>query len=1116
MSYANANIDSLVFHQPDGAIPKLTMQYLRKVAKLLRDLLGVSSANVMDVNTRQKKGAIFAKMLALWDEAGIDVILGKDYLQHVLYCVLNPNTFSDDDWVTLTYGLLPIRSTYRGALVQAFSFVLLDMHFNRVLTLPWNYTWPVGAGLGSELEQYALLEYKDLPELFRHVRSVYDKNNPLYNGYGYFQRTRTASVATKLLTALGWQDIAEANYEDLEAVYRMGLNERVVTIRPVFLLALLENIYGDRIPISSEGWSIRQEQINKEKRQALLIPTIGVGEVTDAEADLVRQLRANPLATSLQWRPVWCMPDRIPDLLHAGDTAFRFDVWCKLEEAYLRWAKYENEKHVLNSLAYFNIYLFIYLPAWYQAHPGFRVEYPHNPNLLVTSVFVSDIGLPVMEERPLTFVAWLNEQSKSREWDRYRVYGVLKTCEVFFTYLARNSDELPECNKFKQPLSRVDYPKVYRPTGTNKRPIPRRIFAFYLRYIETLIQYFERVLDICLDGTIDNRALGTSFKGNTIDTYGAANNVGLIPVVSFGGAMYPLRYIPNCVAIDYYPLKSGVTCRIPELHALYQIYVAMHTGLRHQHIQWLDVRTFDKDNDGPLREFGKLWVNTDKAKQSGWSPVVSRSVIETLRKQATWRSLIASPAFDKPIYYERNPNTKWGLILPLFSIKGGEPHPDSRYVSAWEMLLQGIHCFLLDKGEDHRLCRLMYASISKEVTGDEYFAQAAKKSSEDVKVGGCSLLKVKSFITPHSSRSSVASHLTAYLPADVIGKYITGQTAATVNYYSVPDEEEVIFESIFQKKHLRTGFYEQSAYAADDNETPKTPRSPYIKADAVNSALARGMRVDVDAAVVSFGCVSMSVVDIDENGIDVLKRTRYAGAAENKTEICPYGNNCPADVLKLTKGHRRCAVCPYAVRSVDHLPAISAKGRQTLEKLSELEVIMDAEDVENRYSANEIDALHEERALLAEEVTAWRLAEEVLEQTRKKLAAGEIQSQWVVGKPEIIERHLKAMAFPSQGTQRLIARLAECIEFPMLESPTIRGQFDLLRRQILANRGNVREAIMSKMPTNPAFECAGLLRSVMDTHRLTLSDVVRLIDTDSHLEGEGSAPLMLTEAVLND
>lgn len=1111
MSYANANLDSLVFHHPTADIPKLAMKSFRKVAKRLRELFDVSSANVMDINTRQKKGAIFVKMLALWDESEIDAILGEDYLQRVLYCVLNPNTFSDEDWGILTYGLLPMRSTYRNALVQAFSFAFLDMHLNRVMTLPWNYSWPYGAGLDLDIQQASVFGEDDIPELLRHVRSVYDEDNPYYAEYSYFQRTRTASVATKLLTAVGWQDIAEANYEDLEAVYRMGLDERVVTIRPSYLLTLLENIYGKRMPISSEGWDVRQEAINSEKRQALLTPAIGTGEVTAAEAELVSQLRADPLAASLKWRPVWCMPERVPDLLHASDTAFRFDAWCKLEQAYLRWAKYENEKTVLNSLAYFNIYLFIYLPAWYQAHPDFRVGYPHTPNLLVSSVFISDIGLPVKEERPLTFVAWLNEQSRAREWDRYRIYGLLKNCEGFFTYLARNSDELPDCDKFKQPLSRVDYPKVYRPTGTNKRPIPRRIFAFYLRYIETLILYFERVLEICLDGTIDNKALGASFKSLTIDTYRAADNIGLIPVVSFGGVMYPLRYIPNCVEIDYYVLKSAGTRRIPELHALYQIYVALHTGLRHQHIQWLDVRTFDKDNDGPLGDFGKLWVNTDKSKQHGWSSVVSSYVIETLRKQASWRGMIASPAFDKPVYYEGNPNSKWGLILPLFSIKGGEPHPDSRYASAWEQLLLAIHSFLLDRGEDHKLCRLMHGSISKEVSGDEYFAQAEKKSSEGVKVGSFSVLKIKSFITPHSSRSSVASHLTAYLPADVIGKYITGQTAATVNYYSVPDEEEVMFESIFQKRHLRTGFYEQPAYTDDDGETPKAPRSPYIKADAVNSALARGMRENVDAAVVSFGCVSMSVVDIEENGIDVLKRTRYAGAAENKTEICPYGNNCPADVLKLTKGYRRCAVCPYAVRSVDHLPAISAKGRQTLEKLLELEETIDSDGLEERYSANEIDALHEERALLAEEVTAWRLAEEVLEQTRQKLASGEIQSQWVVGKPEIIERHLKAIAFPTQGTERLIARLAECIEFPMLESPTIRGQFDLLRRQILANRGNVREAIMSKTPTNPAFECAGLLRAVMDTHQLTLSDVVRLIDTDNHLEGEVSAPLMLTE-----
>lgn len=1117
MSFVNGTLDDLVFHCPEEDIPKLAMRSFRKVGARLLEVHNVPAGQVMDVNTKQKAGAVFAKMLALWDEAGTgSVLLNAGYLRTALHCVLNPSVVQDEEWQVITGHLLPRRSTYQGALLQAFSFAFLDMHLQRVLTLPWHYTWPHGVCLELENNTSVILQPDELPSLFQVIRSVYDEANPLFHGFGFNQRSRAISVATKMLTALGWQAIEDANYEDLAVLYRMGRTEGVVTIRPKYVLELLENAYGKDLAISSKEWSRRQDTILQEERltehKALVAGASGPTGAAKEDQPLATD---DPFVASLAWKPGAFHPDKLTDALTSVLGAFRFEVWRTLENAFIRWAKYENDRGVLNALGYLNLYLTFYLPVWYQRHPDFKVPYPSSPNLLVSSIFVSDIGLLVKEERPLTFVVWVSKVGEHHGRDSYWAYAILKQCETFFAYLARNSDELPECSRFKQPLSKEDYPRIARSSGTNKRPIPRRIFALYLRYMETLIQYYEHLLELCVNGAIDDTALGRLFnKRLTVDTYEAAGHVGYVPVVSYGGAFYPIRNIPNCVEIDRYPLQSGETRRIPELNALYQVYVALHTGLRHQHIQWLDARTFDKEVEGELGEYARLWVNTDKAKSHGWAPVVSKEVILTLRKQAAWRAMIDLPAFQKPVYYEDNPNSKWGLILPLFSVKDGYPHPDRRYATTWEAILLAVHIFLLDMGEDHQLARLMHKSVSKDLTGQEYFAQAEAHSSKNAVLGGQSILTIKSYITPHSARVSVVSHLTAFLPADIVGKYITGQTAATVHYYTVADSEELLFESISQKRKLRTGFYEQSAFDGSTSERPQV-RSPYIKADAVNSALSDAMRADVDAAVVSFGCVSLSVSDIEENGIDVLKRTRYAGAAENKTEICPYGNNCPADILKLTKGHRRCAVCPYAVRSVDHLPAVSAKGRQVLEKLEEIEVILDSEDLDERYSGNEIDELHDERGLLAQEVTAWRLAEEVLEQTRQKLMSGEGNTKWVVGKPEIIERHLKAVAFPTEGTERVLARLAECIEFPMLESPTIRAQFDLLRRQILANRGNVREALLSKTPANPAFECAGLLRSVMDRYQLSVSDIVRLIDTDNHLEGAGSAPLMLSDGATN-
>lgn len=70
----------------------------------------------------------------------------------------------------------------------------------------------------------------------------------------------------------------------------------------------------------------------------------------------------------------------------------------------------------------------------------------------------------------------------------------------------------------------------------------------------------------------------------------------------------------------------------------------------------------------------------------------------------------------------------------------------------------------------------------------------------------------------------------------------------------------------------------------------------------------------------------------------------------------------------------------------------------------------------------------------------------------------------------------------------------------MLESPQIRARFDLLRRHLLANTGNVRAAFNMEPSANPAADCLGLLRSIVAAHHLTLDDLKDILESDSYLE----------------
>jgi hypothetical protein len=868
------------------------------------------------------------------------------------------------------------------------------------------------------------------------------------------------------------------------------------------LLDVLNLAFPDRIKITSAAWS---EAVKWNLARG--VPVKG-RSATVAKA-LQHLFQDGPrsdhdlLEDVLQLTAAWGKPDRVRSVERLPgldvDLKTLSKLWLDLEDLYILKTPRESYKHIYGALGWWNAYLFYYLPYWFHRNPASSLTFPSSPSLLLRSVFVSRL-LPTDEERPMTFVEFMNAQAERREWAGNGYYATLLHLQGYFEFVERYSDEMPGCEGFTQPLSSHDFPRTSRPHATKKQPVPRRFFGVYLDYHEALVAHHSAVLNKVLAGELTSDGMRRlEANGNVIDTFATSDLVGFIPVLFTRMKTLALQFIPNVLDSRTRTVRGGRTLNLPHPHSLHQNLVALHTGLRHNHLQWLDKYKFDSLVDEDDAEFALLFVNTDKQKKEPWTPHVNFRVIELLRAQREWCDLIEEPGFHVDHFYNDNPKTKWPKFRPLFAhtVKG-KPHEDKKYQEVWQAVLcglQGLMAELPELGRSRQLLWLMPPGLNPD---DQQLAQKLVEFGARFRMGENCPLRVTTAITPHSARVAVVTQYITFLPTDLIGKYITGQKPGVVSYYVHLDQETLEAEQVHQAARMRAVALRSAFEPVLGGGGSSTT---FVHADNVNSNLARSMRTNLEETIVAYGGMSISFNERARLGVDVLRESGAADVAFNKTEVCPYGNNCPTDVVKELKGLRRCGLCPYAVRFIDHLPAVLAKKRQVAETVDELENVLatDAKTLNAKYSPEELDSLEAERSRLCEDLSGWTLSQEVLEVMRQRIAAGQDTRTWTVQKPQIIERDLRRVPVQTSASEYLLARLGECIAFPTLESPQVRARFDLLRRELLARAGHLRTAFSSHVSADPAAECAGLLKSVVAANGLTVFQLARLLENDGHM-----------------
>ena len=1149
----NLTDDVIFLSSSEAAINESVWKWLRISAAEIDKLWGISYKSYNQITSTSPKNRAAVKKFLILHSGAAKANYDSGWVQAVWRTLLskqNSTSLLNRDELAVLFRcdsddtrIQDWTKQYDTPLKTGLRIVLLGLHLDEVLTLPAEFSPPHTHIDGKPI--YYL--YDALPPLLRTCIAVsaepeYARNPTPLNantarsivGYGFsvcvaLRLNYFDEASLKLVSSL---PILRNNYGFVRHRSRKGDVPYAVfcTVHVPWtaLLRIAVRIYGE----PAQTFASRLEQYKTERhlqimhdafRQRLWDGFLEQGKAAttplEATPDERQALLINRVASV-------CRTRFSPKSLQRSVAATGLEVapelckyWADLEIQYLNIKRYEQKKAPA-PIQMFNVYLFFYLPlgrTLITGHESFWTI-PETASHFTRAEYWSRLGTEPLNNVPLPFCEFLTRIHGRDENGRTAIYATWTFMRVFFEFLEKNSQSLPGCQGFLNPAIKGDVPGPKRLAGTTKVPFPRQYFGLFLEYTYALLNLAHRMNEEAVQrgnpipsiwvGTTRYwvHPIGNSEKRGPV--YEAAN----VFIQSIGGARVqlngrdlPITHIPTVFQVRpaAYAAPDG-SKRFGNLVfplRLAMVIVALETGLRHAHIRWLSC-DFDKFHEEGS-EITKLWVRTDKVMNQGWTPRVSSRVIEVLRGVRRFREIIEDSGFSKEVYYGGNKASKFGKFKPLFSWNAKTGAPANEHVDdlIFRKLLLGFQVFV----EENRLGDLNLVRLRP--TGWRVGDATVKPGQSRPFVKRASRnfteLCIKSDITPHSTRASVVRNFLSYLPPEVVGKYITGQTARTVYYYYAEHEAD----SGKIGRAMRVAFQKARA----DNAFELDPQHTVV-ADAEDSALRRSFLRDRRQALLTQCCTVLEIEEQTHTGLEAILEQQEL--AFNKTHICPYGNTCPAPIVKMGL-EKRCAICPYAVKALDHLPAITACIRGKMERLANVTGLLNHKAA--RYSETDLQIIYDERDRLAEDISGWAMAEHQLwseyqRQQEEVESACCVESPLVSFEPDILRKRLRRGNFPSSDLEYVLSRLSEDSVFPIFTSEEMRTRFAMLRTKVLLLEGNELEVIAGTISNDPAAELRATMKGFMERFELSVEDVLAALTGPlqevSETLGNSAAPLL--------
>lgn len=775
--------------------------------------------------------------------------------------------------------------------------------------------------------------------------------------------------------------------------------------------------------------------------------------------------------------------------------------WREVFVAYNRFRidvkGYETTRGSTDAFNLLGDYLFLYVMWWKEIYPDSKVSVPLSPREFTRYVFVSRSVEEPIEAMPKTLLELVRLRRRTPESQ----YAAIKQLSLFFRFVERRYSEDEEIagKEFRNPIQDdFDLPRLRKPTKTTKIVFPKGLHAHLIFYGYAVEAFGEYMLELALSDMISMK------RGHALRSpFFRTEELGFVPLVFYRGKQYPVLQVPNIFVWSERVIKTSQGDErilfIPHLTSFRILLSAVETGLRLQSIQWLDIRNFDSKNTasdtkstfsyGPQESYiYPLVVNTDKTRNEPWTTEIVYRVRCLLLREAEFQNNVVQSSAGRAVPYEGRESSRFAPVVPLFrSNSNDNPVSDNAYADHWVEFLVAFQEFYQTVAAGQTV-KLVTLAPKRDASGKP---TTAKQNGRVY----CPL-SLRAIHTPHACRATYATNREGILETSEIATQLGHTDVVVTTYYQKPRVEDLHAKLEAADKTLLAEFE-----IFDRNSTT------YVRADKPGSTLVKSFVEDREGTIGQFGFMpavtiwSSSESDrSDQEGMDLLRNSPMSHLKFRETHICPVGEQCPSDVIARIGAPRRCGLCPLAMKCVDHLPAISAKKNELIERIRYLNAKKEKLQRSGEPSPA-ADAIWDEMELDTNEFLGWQLSEEILLEIYNKMRPdGNESSEFHTERPDIVRRHLRVAMKQTPQVEFLLKRIAESNAYPSMETPQIQAVAAKIRRRLLSGAGEG----YSEYTTDVGDEVtvvAKLLKTVMESRHATLQDIAQQM-TDNRLPNQ--------------
>ena len=579
--------------------------------------------------------------------------------------------------------------------------------------------------------------------------------------------------------------------------------------------------------------------------------------------------------------------------------------WIKAQREFIKsFHEGGTRNNVNKSLQYLNAYLFHYLKHFF-ANNDVPYQFPEKISDFKNAIYVAPSYIVTEHlyqstdvQFPLSIVDWIKISHEDIK-DTVMKARAMRISN-FFDYVLSKYRGIDGYQIDANPLSLMDLKQI-KGQGYNRSN--KKIMQ--LEYWKLFTEFLHVVADQLISNIEEERYIPNTGEFS----------VDVNRLIEFGDIEL---HIGNLKNIGFKRCKvKGKNYVQPQIVLAYLIMAK--SGLRMANVMNLDVRSYDQYVDNLIEhdasQFIDLYVNTDKAKTSTFTSLLSYSTFLLLKRFVAIRNTIEGVPIS-PIPYGDSEQSKWGEVIPILAITERN-YWDSTLLPT---LLNSFEVFVREAGIDLG-SEVFYKPAFLSPKSFTMLRAARQRTSpeqycihyENEGWAYFTPIEIGSAVTPHSFRKTLDTYYSIIIGDKETGKFFTGQTEATVGYYREATPE-VFNQVMSHSKHITL--------------------PDIIPVKNVSKDEAEIRRKIAIGGLSGINGFTLSAIETDIK-ID-LSAVNPSDIAINHTHICIYGNNCPPEILDSLQGKKNCAVCPVSIGTPHDGVAIVAQIKYHVDNIADI------------------------------------------------------------------------------------------------------------------------------------------------------------------------------------